>query len=71
MYHFCKTPNHAISIEYIKPSIFLPHLFVILIIIVLHEANGAHPVRGFVVPGVVQYATLHETLQSTTARQVI
>lgn len=71
MYHFCKTANHAISIEYIKPSLFLPHLFVILIIIILHEANGAHSVRGFVVPGVVQYATLHETLQSTAARQVI
>lgn len=47
-----------------------PHLFIVVVLAVVQEVNGADPVHGFVVPRVVRHV-VHQALQRSAAGEVI
>lgn len=46
------------------------HLFIVVVLAVVQEVNGADPVHGFVVPRVVRHV-VHQALQPSAAGEII
>lgn len=55
---------------WISPQACWSHLVVILLLVVIQEANGTDPVLGFVVPCVICHV-IHQALQGSAAGKTI